>query len=240
MFKLMNLELRQNRLKTYISATLIISMTLLAFAYFFAFAPHAKIEASVFDNYEDIIGMTSILGVICFSIMSATMQAKFVVADYTSKRVNLIFSYPIERSKMLLAKVVLVFMFTLISQILCYMFVFGTFFLLDSVYPVVINGVLSSRLIINTVKITIALSIISAAISMIALFIGFNRKSIPSTIVSAFILSALFNNLIATLLIGKPLTQQSILIIITLSALILIIGIILNFFLMRKVNRMEV
>ena len=240
MLKLMKLELHQNRLKPYIFVTLMISVTLLIFAYFFAFAPHVRVEANVFDNYEDIIGMTSILGVICFSIMSATMQAKFIVADYTSKRINLIFSYPIKRKKILLDKLLLVATFTVISQILCYTFVFGTFFLLNSVYSVVINGILSSYLIINTVKITIALSITSAAIGMIVLWIGFSRKSIPSTIVSAVILSAVFNNLIATLLIVKPLTKQSILIIITASTLMLIIGVISTFLLVQKVNRIEV
>lgn len=248
MLKLMKLELRQNRLKTYILATLVISVSLLAFAYLFAFIPNLPADndleqmvmdlvKSLFGNYENIIALSCILSMFCFSVMSAVMLSKFVVSDYTGKRANLLFAYPVDRDRMLLAKVTVVSLYTFIAMILCNALMFGIFFLSESISPLV-EAALSSGLIYSTVKITLTFAFMSVAIGLISLWFGFKRKSVVATMVPSYILSAICSNILGSaMLIGKSLEQSALQIIITVAALIA--GMLLIAQLMQKVNVME-
>jgi ABC-type transport system involved in multi-copper enzyme maturation permease subunit len=244
----MKLELQQNRLKPYILATLIISVSLLAFAYLFAAIPHLpadnELEAMVmnlvkglFGNYENIVALTGILSMFCFSVMSSVILSKFVVSDYTGKRANLLFAYPVDRDRMLLAKVAVASLFTLIAMVVCNLLLFGVFFMSESIAPLV-GEILSSGLIYSTVKITLTFAFMSVAIGFISLWFGFNRKSVVATMIPSYILGAVFSNLLGSaMLIGKSLEQSWLQITLTVAALV--VGTILMSQLARKVNVME-
>jgi ABC-type transport system involved in multi-copper enzyme maturation permease subunit len=245
----MKLELRQNRLKPYILATLVISVSLLGFAYLFAAIPHLpadnELEAMVmnlvknlFGNYENIVALTCILGMFCFSVMSSVMLSKFVVSDYTGKRANLLFAYPVDRDKMLLAKVAVVSLFTLLAMVFSNALLFGIFFLSESISPLV-GGTLSSGLIYSVVRITLTFALMSAAIGLISLWFGFNRKSVVATMIPSYVLGAVFSNIMGSaMLIGKSLEQSALQTTMTVAALMS--GVILMFHLTQKVNTMEV
>lgn len=249
MLKLMKLELRQNRLKPYILATLAIGASLLAFAYLFAFIPGLKADnelekivmdlvKSLFNNYESIIALTCILSMFCFSVLSAVILSKVVVADYTGKRANLLFTYPVNRGRMFLAKAAVASLFTLVAMILCNTILFGIFFLSEAISPLVINGSLSSGLIFNTLKITLTFGILSVGIGIVSLWFGFKRKSIVATMIPSYILSAICSNILGSvMLIGKSLEQSALQIAITV--VVLIVGMVILFRLMQKVNVME-
>lgn len=249
MIRLMKLELRQNRLKPYILATLGISTALLAFAYLFAFIPHLKAKSdleemvmefvqNLFGNYETIISITCILGMFCFSVMAATMLSQFVVMDYNGKRANLLFSYPVDRDKLLLAKIIVTSSFVMIAQLCCSALMFGVFFLSESLYPLVMDGVLSSGLIADAIKMTAVFSVTSAAIGMISVWFGFRRKSVVGTMIPAYILAAIFSNIVGpAMLIGKTLELSALHI--TMAGLTLIVAVILSSRIMHSVNRME-
>lgn len=249
MIRLIKLELRQKRLKPYILATLGISITLLAFVYLFACIPYLNAKSdleemvmefvrNLFGNYETIIGIICILGMFCFSVMAATMLSKFVVTDYTGKRANLLFSYPVVRDRLLLAKVVLTSSFVALAQLFCNAILFGIFFLSEFLSPLVIEGVLSPGLIASTIKMTVIFSIVSSAIGIISVWFGFRRKSVSATIITAYLLAAVFSNIAGpAMLIGKALEVSAIQV--TMAVLALIVAVILTFCLMRNVNRME-
>lgn len=249
MLRLMKLELRQNRLKPYILASFGISAVLLAFTYLFAFIPHLNAKSdleemvmdfvrNLFGSYESMIGIICILSMFCFSVMAATMLSKFVVLDYTGKRANILFAYPVDRSKLLLAKIVLVFLFVVCAQLFVDTLVFGIFFLSESFYPLVIDGVLSSKLILDIINITVIFSISSAAIGIISVWFGFKRKSVTGTMIPAYILSAVFSNIVGpAMLIGKTLALSTVHI--TIVGLALLAASVFTYRLMYSVNKME-
>lgn len=85
--------------------------------------------------------------------MSAIMYSRLIIEEYTGKRLALLFSYPISRSKIFAAKLVLIFTFTCI-------------------YAVLALGV----------------------IGIVSMRIGFIHKSVPTTLISTILLSAVYGN----------------------------------------------
>ena len=45
------------------------------------------------------------------------MYSKFIIEDYTGKRIILLFSYPVSRKKIMLSKLGIVYLFTVISMV---------------------------------------------------------------------------------------------------------------------------
>ncbi|MFJ8100462.1 ABC transporter permease [Lysinibacillus sp. NPDC096212] len=231
LFKLMKLELRRNNLNTYMRLSMIGCMFLIGFIYFVAIVAKVENEPD-FQNYSNIFLFTSIMSMFFFSILSATMFSRFVIEEYKGKKMILLFSYPVNRKKILLSKIAVVVVFSIASMIISNIPPIVIFSITESFSPIV-NDTLSSELLFSVIKTIIILSIGMNGITLIAMRIGFINKSIPSTIVSALLLCALFGNAV----IGS--FEKS-----TLSLIILAIstaaGIIATMNLMGKINRIEV
>jgi len=199
MFRLIKLELGQKRLGGYVLATLVISGILIGFCYLFVSIPSLRasseleemimeIAAAVFNNYESIIAIISILAMFCFSVLSATALSRLVVSDYTGKMANLLFAYPVDRSKLFISKVLVVFGFTILAMFISSAVVFGIFFMIESNFPLVSEGVLSAELIASTARTVVVLSVLSVSVGLISLWFGFKRKSVSATLILAYTL----------------------------------------------------
>lgn len=122
MNKLIKFELKRNSLKTYHIAVVIITVVILSFLYLLAAIPQidaADSDTEMFMSYDFIIGLGNIISMAIFSIMSSVMASKFIVDEYTGKKAILLFSYPVDRKKILDAKIIMVFSYTAISMLVC-------------------------------------------------------------------------------------------------------------------------
>lgn len=249
MLRLMKLELRQNRLKPYIFGTLVITFVLILLTYSFALLPRLpadndlenmvmELVGQLFGNYQNIISIICILSMFCFSVLSSTMLSKLVIADYTGKRANLLFSYPFDRRLVFMAKIQLVSLFTVVAMLFCNSLVFGVFFIAESIYSLISGNGLNAVLIIDTLKATMIFAVISVAIGLISLFFGFDKKSVPAMMIPTYILATIFSNVFgSTMLISKSLKHSFLHIV--LAAIALVIGLQLIARLAQKVNGME-
>lgn len=112
MRNLIALELKRNRLRPYHITTLICGVTMLGFQYLMAAIPHmdpTEPDAELFSQYPFLMGITCLVCMAIFLILSAVMASRFVVEEYSGKRAILLLSYPISRKKVLCAKLMLVF-----------------------------------------------------------------------------------------------------------------------------------
>ena len=112
MRNLIALELKRNRLRPYHIATLICGVTMLGFQYLMAAIPYmdpTEPDAELFSQYPFLMGITCLVCMAIFLILSAVMASRFVVEEYSGKRAILLLSYPISRKKVLCAKLMLVF-----------------------------------------------------------------------------------------------------------------------------------
>ena len=79
MNKLISLELKRNSLRSYHTAALISALCLLALLYLFAAMPKldgTETGLDMFMTYRSLIGITNIIGMVIFAVLSAVMSAR--------------------------------------------------------------------------------------------------------------------------------------------------------------------
>ncbi|NMM51085.1 ABC transporter permease [Paenibacillus aquistagni] len=230
MLKLMRLELQRNKLTTYFTASAIACVCLIGFIYFVAYVAQVENEID-FQNYSNIFLFTSVVSMIVYAIMAAVMYSRFVIDEYRGKMMLLLFSYPISRKKMLLAKMLLIMSFTTLAMIVSNIPPLIIFSISETISPIV-SDTLSTGLILNVVKTIFILGVSLNTICLVALRIGFAKKSVPATIVLSFVLCALYGNAIIASFGNDA-------VILALCLLMLIIGGAIVLELLNKVHRME-
>ncbi len=231
MTKLIKLELLRINLRPYFISSAIFGIVQLVFTYFVAYV--AQVEQEIqFMNYGNILLFTGAINTLFFSIFSATMYSKLIVEEYSGKRLALLFSYPVGRQKTFIAKILIVLLFVMLSMFICRMLPVGIFALTETFSPIV-SDVMTSDILMKAFFSMFVSFVAASAIGLLSMRIGFIKKSIPTTLISAFILSGIYGN-IAISSEEKP----SISLIITTVSLLIIFAIL--FTLSRKINQMEV
>lgn len=231
MIKLMKLELQRINLRPYYISSAVFGIILLSFTYFAAYTAQVQQETQ-FMTYANIFRLTSVISIILFGVLSATMYAKLITEEYSGKRLALLFSYPVSRKKIFIAKVLVVFFFIFISMLLSAGISMIVFSVTESFAPIV-TDTMSVHLLAEEFKMTAVSITAISAIGLLSLEFGFIKKSIPMTIISAFVLSGIYGNVsvgafedpvITCLVLG-----------ISLASIIVILLILLN-----RINHMEV
>lgn len=235
MLKLIKLELRRNNIRTYLLASAVSCVILLGIIYFIASA--AQLEDSTtsqlaFRSYENIFRLIGIISLVIFSTMSGIMYSKLVIGEYTGKRVALLFSYPVNRGKILVAKLLLVFGFTLVSMLICTAIPYIVFSITESFSPIVVQDAMTTGLVIDALKTSVISVLALGGIGVVSLRIGFIHKSVPTTLISSILLSSIYGN--------AAINASGILSSVLISGVGLIVAVAVIAELSNKVNKMEV
>lgn len=193
MRKLIALESKRNCLRPYHIAVLICGATMLGFQYLMAAIPHmdpTEPDAELFSQYPFLMGITCLVCMAIFSILSAVMASRFVVEEYGGKRAILLLSYPISRKKVLRTKLMLVFLYTVGAMLLCGAVIQTVFFLTELLFPICSDH-LTIKVILQSLGFLLCCSVLAGLMGVIALWFGFRKKSVPVTIVASVILATL-------------------------------------------------
>lgn len=242
MMQLIVLERRRNSLKGYIMGAGSISLFLLVLSFLFGFLPAIIVlngdqisdyEREVVQNWDTLTLLLSLTGMGCFSVLSAVMYSRFVIAEYTGSSVLLLFSYPIKRSRILSAKCILVFGFTCALMILCTLVPISLFALLSNLFHI-LPQTYTFQDGIYLLKNVGFMSILSGTIGLISMRVGFWKKSIPVSIVTSLILISILSNLVQISRSNSLLIMRGT----TLVLLLLSLGLFIN--LSHNINHMEV
>ena len=196
MIKLLKLELKKQNIRMYIISSIIVSIVMLCFLFLFAYAPQIDSndkDLSFFAGYKNIISLFSMFNMFVFAILGSVMYSKFVIEDYMDNKLILLFSYPIPRKKVLLSKIVLVGGFMVLAMILSLLFNFVTFISLDY-FLKWMNDSFSMAFFVELIEKSILMTISAFCISFFACALGFIKKSVPTTIVSAMVLGSMLSN----------------------------------------------
>ena len=235
MRNLIALELKRNRLRPYHIATLICGVTMLGFQYLMAAIPYmdpTEPDAELFSQYPFLMGITCLVCMAIFSILSAVMASRFVVEEYSGKRAILLLSYPISRKKVLCAKMMLVFAYTAGGMLLCGAVIHAVFFLTESLFPICSDH-LTIKVVLQSLGFLFCCSVLAGLMGVIALWFGFRKKSVPVTIVASVVLATIVCQIISSALVFLPM----------MGAVLGVTGILATLAiknLLRQVNNMEV
>ncbi|MFE6170287.1 ABC transporter permease [Viridibacillus arvi] len=191
MFKLMKLEWKKNQLSGYFKGLVFSILGILAAVCLMAWG--SKVEDDLmFRDYTEFMSLTNIFIRIVFIIFSSVILSRIVIDEYRNKTIQLLFSYPLKRKKLMQAKLSIVFGFCFFSIIIATFIISVIIYFLNPMLEFFATPMSLSE-IIATVPTTFISAFMISGVSLIPLYFGMRKKSTATTITSAVIISFLIN-----------------------------------------------
>lgn len=190
MWKLIKLELQKHNLRWYITGTAIASVLIALFI--FGISVMEDIDGiTAFEGVEDMFIVSGSFVRATFIICAAVLISKLVIDEYKNKTITVLFMYPIKRQKLMAAKLIIVFGLTVIAMFLSNLFVNAVLLAINSFAPFV---TLDEPIDYIQQLISIAaFSVAAAGTSLISLYFGMRKHSVPATIISSIIIASLIS-----------------------------------------------
>lgn len=190
MLKLMKLEWKKNNIGKYIRTAVILTALLCLFTFALAFLgiaddPDGTLDAA--PGMNTISSPIELFTGMAFLIFTSVMLASFIVSAYKNKTMNLMFTYPVKRRKILVSQMMAVWSFNfaalILSKLVIYLCIFmGSKYMRSSFAIDFDMGSLSFYIQL------ILKSFVIVSMSFIALFVGMAVKSSKATIITSFLL----------------------------------------------------
>ena len=187
----MKLEWKKHRLERYFTSYFVCVISIFGFVVLLSLDTKNSIEGPMSSFYE-FMSLVTILSNITFIIFGSIILSRVIISEFRMKTMQVMFTYPINRKKLLFAKLILSFLFTtgclFIGVWLIQIF---TYFLQPSLG--LFEGTVTIQDLLGTLPKTLTNSIMMGAIALIPLFFGMRKKSTATTITSATIIGCLIN-----------------------------------------------
>lgn len=185
MIKLIRLEWKKNNILKYIRNAGITTSILLLFMIMMAWELETEETIEMYGKgmLDSSVGLFVHMSYIIFT---GVMIAAFIVGAYEKKTMNLMFSYPIKRSKIILAKICAVWIFNFLAMVGSKLVIYFGLILTKS-----FTGIIAESIPIRELSFWLDIVLGSAAmvsISFIALPIGLKMKSSKTVIVASVII----------------------------------------------------
>ncbi|MED1113656.1 ABC transporter permease [Bacillus paramycoides] len=192
MLRLMQLELKKFKLGWYVRGAIIANIAILALMISTSVVAQVEGDPEIRDP-QMILLMASTLVRATFIIFGSVLIARLIISEYKNKTILLMFSYPINRREMMSSKLAITAIVTFITVILSNILVVGVFFGIDSYFSILPNSFTVDQLKQEGINL-VPLAIATAGISLIPLYFGMRKRSVPATIVSSLIVVSIAMN----------------------------------------------
>ncbi|MGY1464224.1 ABC transporter permease [Bacillus toyonensis] len=192
MLHLMKLELKKFKLGWYVKGAVIANITILALMIFVSIVAQVEGDPEIRDP-QTILLTASVLVRSTFIVFGGVLIAKLIINEYKNKTILLMFSYPINRKKMMISKLAITATVTFITVIVSNTLVVGVFFGIDSYFSILPNSFTIDQLKQEGINL-VPLAVATAGISLIPLYFGMRKHSVPTTIISSIIVVSIAIN----------------------------------------------
>ncbi|MCP3740493.1 ABC transporter permease [Rossellomorea sp. BNER] len=191
MLKLIRLEIKKNKLIHYLKGVVIANMAfigLLCLIYFLE-----KNDGNIpFDSYDMAFTIIGTMVRATFIVFASVLIVRLIIEEYKTKSIEVLFTYPINRKKIMMAKFGIIMGFTFATVLLSSLFIGGLFYVADSIIQFVPSELSKEDLNDHLMNMFVG-ALATAGLSLIPIFFGMRKKSGAATIVSSIIL-VLFTN----------------------------------------------
>lgn len=184
MIELLELEWKKNNTGKYIRNAVIMTAILL----FFIAAMAGELAA---DASMNAIGRSAVHASVdifvnmCYIIFTGVMLSGFLIGAYEKRTIGLMFSYPISRKKILLSKILAVWIFNFAAMVVSKAAAYVLLLMLE--IPADAIGFVSVSFWLNLLIGSAAM----VSVSFIALFIGLKMKSSKAAIIASILIVCL-------------------------------------------------
>lgn len=184
MLKLIKLEWKKNNIVKYTRNAFIMVMILLVFLV--AIAGELEAETRLEYGNHMLKAGVELFTNMSFIIFTSTMLASYIVGAYKNKTMNLMFSYPINRKKILFSQILSVWIFNFTALVLSKIFIYCCL-AAASKYTYITAESIALRSSIFYIEILID-SAVMISISFISLLVGLRMRSSKATIITGVII----------------------------------------------------
>ncbi|HIX29064.1 MAG TPA: ABC transporter permease [Candidatus Blautia stercoravium] len=181
MTHLMKLELKKVGLKKYVlfsTVGILISM-------FFLFVG-LNDSSTIKSSYETAFSTVGLIFCFYYIILFSVLVATYIVNEYNHKTILVMFSYPIDRRKLIIAKLLLITLLVMFSMIIGYICC-GTFIVVADKYWGLIEGKFEISVLSYWIPTALKAIITFCTLGVGTFVVGMVKKSVPMTIVSAIL-----------------------------------------------------
>lgn len=233
MLKLMKLEYQKHHLSQYFKMVAIWILIIFGLVALMGWGSRKEIEP-MFPTYTDFMTLTNIFIRIVFITFSAVLLSRLVIDEYKNKTIHLLFTYPLQRKKLMQAKLLIVLIFCFVSIVMA-TFVISLLIFFVSPHLYLVENPVKMNEIISTIPLTLINAVMMAGISLIPLFFGMRKKSTAATITWAVIIGLLINSTVSTG--GEEFSLSQFIVIPTILCLF---GLLIGYLSYRKVDKIDV
>lgn len=221
MIKLIRLEWKTNRIGRYIRNAAIMTAALFAFSLLTAPEMSAMDTVAAYGR-SMMSAMVDLLTHMAYMIFTGVMLATFIVGAYENRTMNLLFSYPIKRKKILAAKMLAVWIFNYAALVISKLAIYAGLFATSSVMHISASDIwLGGASFYLNILIS---SGVMVSISFIALLIGMKLHSSKTVIVAAVILTLFTQGNIGEFTLSGSVPFYSVLMILSIAAVALLVS----------------
>lgn len=233
MLKLIKLEWQKSNITGYFKGLAVCIIAIFAAVSLMALGSRRESEP-MFENYAAFMSLADILTRITYIIFASVILSRLVIEEYKSNMIQVLFTYPLQRKKIMQAKLSIVFGFCLFSILVTTVVInLLTYFLNPKIG--LFEGSVHVDEMMATLPATLLNAFMIAGISLIPLLFGMRKKSTASTITSAVIISFVIN---ATVSNGG--SSTSLFQFIAVPMTLCLLGLILGYFSFYRVDRCDV
>lgn len=154
------------------------------------------------DSFESTYLVIGLLMSCIFLVYSSVLTARLVIGEYNQRTITIMFSYPLNRMKLIASKLTIIMIYTAISMAIGYACCSGYIVFVDRFFDA-LEGTFQTSMLQTWIPMAIAAVIGCMVLSLWSFIIGMIRKSVPATIVTSLIV-IVFRQVI----ISKNVTNQ--------------------------------
>lgn len=187
LLKLISLEWRKHRFSRNFAYAAFANLGLIVFLIMigitdwgaddYAFSTHA-VSFMLIDTFSRSV----------YIIFAGALLSTMIISEYKNKTMNVLFTYPIKRHKLIAAKLIIVFAFTFAMILFADLLMGAALMIVNHYYRFIGDTVTMEEIGLLLVKYTSS-SLSAAAMVLIPLFFGMRKHSATSTMVSSILLA---------------------------------------------------
>jgi len=190
MLKLMTLESQKHRLKRLLQGTILANVILMLFITLIHYMEKSS-GTTAFEDYT--LAFLAIHSMVrpTMIMFACVLSVKLIVDELKTKTMSILFQYPISRSKVMLTKMVMVILFAFLSILLSNLFL-ATYIVATNQWIGFVPQSFSWEPVTQFALYLLQDALAISAIVLVPIFVGLLKYSVPSTFVTAVIITIAF------------------------------------------------
>jgi len=187
LFHLIRLESKKFKLGWFVKGAILANIIILSFLCIIPVVE--KSEGT--EMLNDVTGVSTIIGASVrgvFIVFAAVLISKMIIQEFKNRTMLIMFSYPINRKKILSAKLILIVCMTFIAMTISHTVVFFSIIGLNQIFHLIPAISLTTIDVSAEIIKIIIFSLTTAVAALVPLYFGMRKYSTPATIISSLLI----------------------------------------------------